>query len=128
MIKTYNPTTIVPPFSKYSQGAEGPVNARWLYVAGQVGVDPDGTILEGSAAQIERAWRNLFGVLEAAGMGIEHLVKVTTFITRPEDVALNRQIRDRMLNGHQPAVTMVTVAALSHPGWLVEVEGVAAKT
>ncbi|MFQ5995048.1 MAG: RidA family protein [Acidiferrobacterales bacterium] len=127
MIKTYNPTTIAPPFSKYSQGAEGPANARWLYIAGQVGVDPDGTILEGSAAQIERAWRNLFGVLEAAGMGIEHLVKVTTFITRPEDVALNREIRDRLLDGHQPAVTMVTVAALSHPDWLVEIEGVAAK-
>lgn len=127
MIRKYNPKDIVPPFSQYSQGAEAPAGARWLYIAGQVGVNPDGSIAGDSEAQIERAWLNLLVVLQSAGMGVEHLVKVTTFITRPEDVALNRKIRDRMLKGDGPAVTMVTVAALSHPQWVVEIEGVAAK-
>lgn len=127
MIKKHNPENIVGPFSRYSQGAEAPAGARWLFIAGQVGVNPDGTMAQGPEAQVERAWLNLLAVLESAGMDVGDLVKVNTYITRPEDVELNRRIRDKMLKNDGPAVTMVTVAALSHPEWLVEVEGVAAK-
>lgn len=127
MINKYNPESIVGPFSQYSQGAEVPAGARWLYIAGQVGANPDGSIAKGAEAQVERAWLNLIAVLESAGMGVEDLVKINTYITRPEDVELNRRIRDRMLKNDGPAVTMVTVSALSHPEWLVEIEGVAAK-
>ncbi|MFQ6023711.1 MAG: RidA family protein [Acidiferrobacterales bacterium] len=127
MIKKYNPESIVGPFSQYSQGAEAPAGTRWLYIAGQVGANPDGSIAKGAEAQVKRAWLNLIAVLESAGMGVEDLVKINTYITRPEDVELNRRIRDRMLKSDGPAVTMVTVAALSHPEWLVEIEGVAAK-
>jgi enamine deaminase RidA (YjgF/YER057c/UK114 family) len=127
MIKKFNPEKIVQPFSRYSQGAEAPAGARWLYIAGQVGVHPDGSIAQGAEAQIERAWLNLIAVLETAGMGVEDLVKVNTYITRPEHVDVNRRIRDRMLKDDGPPVTMVRVAGLSHPEWLVEVEGIAAK-
>jgi enamine deaminase RidA (YjgF/YER057c/UK114 family) len=66
-------------------------------------------------------------VLETAELGVEDLVKVNTYITRPEDVDVNHRIRDRMLKDDGPTVTMVTVAALVHPEWRVEVEGIAAK-
>ena len=123
---TYNPAAVPPPFSRYSQAVEAPAGARWLHVSGQVGVLPDGTMAEGAAAQMEAAWRNVLAVLEAAGMGPGDLVKVTAFLTRPEDTGLYRQVRDRLLEGAEPASTLIVVAALAHPDWMVEIEAVAA--
>jgi enamine deaminase RidA (YjgF/YER057c/UK114 family) len=65
----HNPSTVAPPFGAYSHAIEVPPGARWLYVSGQVGVQPDGTLGADAAAQIEWAFRNLVAVLEAAGMG-----------------------------------------------------------
>ena len=44
-----------------------------------------------------------------------------------EDVALYRDIRDRMLGGAEAASTLVVVAGLANPDWLVEIEAIAAK-
>ncbi len=127
MFENYSPDTAPPPFSTYSQGVEVPPGARWLYISGQVGVNPDGTLAGDSEAQIDRAWLNVLAILEAASMGAEDLVRVNTYITRPADVDLNRKIRDRFVKDAGPAATMVTVARLSHPDWVVEIEAVAAK-
>ena len=48
------------------------------------------------------------------------------FLTRSEDIGLYREVRDRMLAGATPASTLLVVAALADPGWLVEIEAVAA--
>lgn len=114
-------------FATYSQGVEVPPNARWLYVAGQVGVEPNGSIAKGSVAQVDQAWANVLGVLDSAGMGPEDLVRVNVYITNPEDVALNRGSWQKIARNGGPAITMVTVARLSHPEWVVEVEAIAAK-
>jgi 2-iminobutanoate/2-iminopropanoate deaminase len=53
-------------------------------------------------------------------------VKVTSFLVRPEDVKLFREVRDRMLSGAAPASTMLIVAGLAHADWLVEIEAIAA--
>ncbi len=63
-----NPDTVAPPASDYSHGVVVPAAARRLIVAGQVGLNPDGSLAEGLEAQMERCWLNLFAVLEAAGM------------------------------------------------------------
>ncbi len=126
MPKTHNPTTIAPPFSRYSHGIEVPPGARWLQVSGQVGVKPDGAMAQGAEGQIEAAWANVLAVLAAAGMGPGDLVKVTVFLTRAEDTPLYRQVRDRMLGGAQPASTLLIVKGLASPDFLVEIEAVAA--
>ena len=59
MLKVITPTTIAPPASNYSHAIEAPPNARWLYVSGQVGVRPDGTMAEGIDDQAHQAWANL---------------------------------------------------------------------
>ena len=122
-----NPKTVVAPFSRYSQAAEMPPNARWLYVSGQVGVGPDGRLADSPEGQIERAFRNVLAVVEDAGMGPRDIVKVTTFLTRPDDVQLYREVRDRVLQGATPTSTLLIVAGLARKEWLVEVEAVAAK-
>lgn len=126
MPKQYNPSTVAPPFSRYSHGVEAPGGARWLYISGQVGVTPDGKVADGAEAQIEQAWRNVLNVLEAAGMGPRDLVKVTTFLINRADLPTARTVRDRMLQGVAPASTLLFVAGLASPEWLVEIEAVAA--
>lgn len=126
MPTSHNPTDIAPAFSRYSLGVEVPSAARWLTISGQVGVAPDGTLANGAEAQMERSWRNVFAILESAAMTPQNLVKVTAYLTRPEDTALYRQVRDRMLEGAEPASTLVIVAGLADPAWLVEIEATAA--
>ncbi len=128
MLAKHNPNTIAAAFSSYSLGIEAPAQARWLHVSGQVGVAPDGALAEGPEAQMETAFRNLLAILNSAGMGPHDLVKVTVFLTRPEDVGRYREVRDRMLAGATPASTLLVVAALADPGWLVEIEAIAASS
>lgn len=99
---------------------------RWLHLSGQVGVAPDGTLAEGAEAQHAQVWRNVLALLEAAGMGPRNLVKITAYVTSAEQVATFRQVRDRLLGGAEPASTLLVVAALANPDWLVEIEAVAA--
>ena len=122
----HNPTTVAPPFSAYSHAVEVGSGARWLHVSGQVGVQPDGSVPAEPGAQMEQAWRNVLAVLNAAGMGPEDMVKVTAYLTRPEDTGLYREVRETLLDGAQPASTLIIVAGLAHPDWLVEIEAVAA--
>jgi enamine deaminase RidA (YjgF/YER057c/UK114 family) len=126
MLTRHNPATVAPPFSRYSHGVEAPDNARWLVISGQVGVTAEGKVLDGAKAQIEQAWRNLLNVLQAAGMGPHDLVKVTIFLVDRAHLQLLRNTRDAMLEGAAPASTLLFVAGLASPDWLVEIEGIAA--
>ena len=126
MLKRHNPATVAAPFSCYSHGVETPDKARWLVISGQVGVTPEGKVLNGAKEQIEQAWRNLLNVLRAAGMGPHDLVKVTIFLTDRAHLQILRDTRDAMLEGAAPASTLIYVAGLASPDWLVEIEGIAA--
>lgn len=126
MLIRHNPVSVAPPFSPYSHAVEVPPDARWLAISGQVGVRPDGTLDKEPQAQMEQTWRNLLAVLQAANMTAHDLVKVTAYLTRPDEVGLYREVRDTLLDGAQPASTLIIVAGLAHPDWLVEIEAVAA--
>ncbi len=125
-LKPLNPPGAPPPASPYSQAVEVTDAKRWLHISGQIGVTPAGETLAGAEAQHEQVWRNILAILAAAGMGPENLVKVTGFITSAEQVPTFRAVRDRLLGGARPASTLVVVAALAGPQWLVEIEAVAA--
>jgi enamine deaminase RidA (YjgF/YER057c/UK114 family) len=126
MARHHNPSTVAPPFSSYSHGVEAPASARWLHISGQIGVKPDGTLADGAEAQMEQAWRNIFAILEAAGMTRQDLVKTTVFLTVHADTALARRVRERMLAGATPASTLIYVAGLARPDFLIEIEAIAA--
>ncbi len=118
-----NPDTIAAPASNYSQGVVVPANAERLIIAGQIGANPDGSLAEGLEAQMERAWLNMFAILEDAGMTKQNLVKITVFMVGDGHTAAYREVRDRMLDGHAPAATYLVVAGLASPEMLFEVEG-----
>jgi enamine deaminase RidA (YjgF/YER057c/UK114 family) len=128
MPKTFNPPGVAPPASRYSHGAEVGSGARWLYISGQVGTAPDGTIRQGLKAQMEQVFANIGKALETAGMTKRDVVKLTVFVTQPgpEALAVYRTLRDQWLEGHAAAATYLVVAGLAHPDFLVEIEAVAA--
>lgn len=128
MLITRNPETTASPAALYSQSVEVPPNARWLVLAGQVGMAPDGTILETIEAQDEQIWKNTVLTLEDAGFGVEDIVKLTVFSTDPAALAVHLEHRARYLvEGHVPASTWLNVSSLARPQFLIEMETVAAK-
>jgi 2-iminobutanoate/2-iminopropanoate deaminase len=123
------PTNIAAPMpaAKYSHSVEVPTNARWLYVSGQLGARPDGSVPETFEEQIEWCWKNLVAVLEASDMAIADLVKVTTFLTDRSQREKNAEVRGRYLGETRPAQTLLFVSGLTLPPYLCEVEAIAAK-
>jgi enamine deaminase RidA (YjgF/YER057c/UK114 family) len=126
-LKTYNPSTVAAPLGAYSHAVEVPPNARWLYIAGQIGNAPDGSMAADVEGQAEQCWKNIEAILAAAGMGVENLVKCTHYLTHAEDAAMYSKVRTRHLGDARPASIFVVVTALARPGILLEVEAVAAK-
>jgi 2-iminobutanoate/2-iminopropanoate deaminase len=127
MLKVHNPKSSAAPNGPYSHGIEVPANARWLVLAGQIPVRPDGSIPATIEEQTEVVWQNILAVLADAGMGIADVVKITSYLTRHENYAKFTPIRTKYLAGHRPASTLVVISSLAKPEFLVEVEVIAAK-
>ncbi|MCK1618383.1 RidA family protein [Bradyrhizobium sp. 159] len=125
-VVTHDPATVHAPAGGYSMGLELRLHRRLLFISGQVPERSDGTVPDGFEAQCEQAWRNVREVLAAAGLGVEHLVKVTTFLTDRNQVLPNRIIRRAILGDHQPALTVVIVETVDSK-WLLEIEAIAAE-
>jgi enamine deaminase RidA (YjgF/YER057c/UK114 family) len=102
-------------------------NARWLFVSGTPGLRTDGSVPEGITAQAEQAWINLLAILEAGGMGVRDLVKVTHYLLRPEDIKPYVSVRSKYLGDARPASMLLVVPQLVRPEFLLEIEAYAAK-
>lgn len=126
-MKIHNPDSITVPLGAYSHGIEVGPKARWLHISGQVGVLPDGSAAEGAEAQLECAWENIRAILASAGMAIEDIVKVTTYIVGAEDFAVHPRVRARHLGAHRATATAVQVSGLARPDLLIEIDVVAAR-
>lgn len=128
-MKRHNPTPVLKSFEAiYAHAVETPASARTVYVSGQVGIDGENRLVDGGfEAQCRQAIANIETVLASAAMTLENIVKVTVFITRREDLPLLRDVREKYL-AVAPAVTVVIVAGLHDPDWLVEIEAIAAAT
>lgn len=127
MNKTYNPHGIAPTTGTYSHAIEVPPNSRLLYMCGEVPIRPDGTVPETFDEQAQVVWDNVKAVLEAAGMSLNDVVKMTGYIVRPTDRDAYRDGRNRNLGTARPASTLLVVARLGRPEWLIEIDAVAAK-
>ncbi len=108
----------------YPQAVEVTGATRWLYISGQVPTAPDGSRADDFTAQCEQVWDNLETQLRAAGMTVDNLVKVTTFLASRDHAVENREVRLRRLAGRQPALTVI-ITGIFDEGWLVEIEAVA---
>lgn len=101
---------------------------RLVYISGQVAWDADGNIVgQGDIrAQALQVFQNLRRVLQAAGGDLDHLLKITTYITNIDHFPAVVEARSSVFAGQLPASTLIVVQGLFHPDFLIEVEGVAA--
>jgi enamine deaminase RidA (YjgF/YER057c/UK114 family) len=109
----------------YPQAVEVTGATRGLFGSGQVPTAPDGSLATDFRSQCEQVWDNLETQLAAAGMTLDNLVKVTTFLADRDDAMENRAVRLARLGGRQPALTVI-VTGIFDAAWKVEVEAVAA--
>ena len=102
------------------------VNAPLFYVAGQLGLKPDGKIAGDFRAQAVQAFENLKAALAAVGASFDDVVKLNNYlIDIPTNISVYREVRDKYVNtGRPPASTTIGVPALARDGALFEVEAI----
>jgi enamine deaminase RidA (YjgF/YER057c/UK114 family) len=103
-------------------------SGRLVYISGQVAWDAAGhTVGEGDImAQARQVFGNLRQVLEAAGGGLDNLLKITTYVTDIDSYPAVIDVRSEFFPDGLPASTLIVVESLFDRDWLLEVEGIAA--
>ena len=124
-VSAVNPPSVPAAVGGYVNGLEVRDARRLLFISGQIPQDRGGQVPDGIQAQCRLVWANLTAVLHEAGMGVANLVKVTTFLSDRAHAAVNTAVRNDVLGGHRPALTVV-VAGIWDPAWLIEIEAIAA--
>ena len=127
MVAFVNPPTVHAPAGAYSHSAVVPAGTELVFLSGQVGVRPDGSLPESQAEQADQVFANIAALLASHGLDAGALVKLTMFLVAGRDIQAVRAARARFLGSHRPASTAVFVSQLADPAWHVEVEAVAAK-
>ena len=100
---------------------------RTLYTSGVVPIATDGTVPSALEDQAELVWVNISAILAEAEMMPTDIVSITTYVVVGEPLVPVMAARDRALNGHKAASTLLTVPALARPEWRVEVAIIAAR-
>ncbi len=118
-IETKNAPAAIGPY------AQAIVANGLIYTSGQIPVNPATGVIEAAdiTPQARQAIRNLAAVLEAAGSGLDKVVKTTCFLTDINDFALFNEIYAELFPG-KPARSCVEVSKLPK-GALVEIEAIA---
>jgi enamine deaminase RidA (YjgF/YER057c/UK114 family) len=99
-----------------------------VFVRGQVGQDLDTAVNVGigdAAAQAEQAMQNIAKLLGEAGAKLEHICKITIYLTDPRFRETVYRTIGSFLKGVYPVSTGIVVAGLGRPEWLVEVDVIA---
>jgi 2-iminobutanoate/2-iminopropanoate deaminase len=97
-----------------------------VFVAGQLGVSLETGELAGPgvAEQTEQVLRNMAAILEAAGSGLDRLVKTTVFLMDLADFGAMNEVYARHVGDRPPARSTVQISGLP-TGALVEIEAIA---
>ena len=120
-VETKNAPAAIGPYS------QAIVTDGLIYTSGQIPIDPASGAVEAATIeeQTEQAIKNLAAVLEAAGSGLEHVIKTTCFLTDIRNFAAFNEVYAGFFPG-RPARSCVEVSALPK-GALVEIEVIAEK-
>ena len=125
--RTIRPAGIAPPAARYAHAVATAGAAQWLHTSGVVPTRPDGSLPDDVAEQARTVWRNIAAMLVEADMAPSDIVSVTTYVVPGQNLAAVMAERDRFLDGHLAASTLVIVPELAQPAWKVEIAVVAAR-
>ena len=118
VIATKNAPAAIGPYSQAYQ------TGGLVFTSGQIPVDPaTGIAPEGIAAQAEQSCKNVAAILEAAGTGIDKVVKTTCFLADIADFAAFNAVYEKYFTS-KPARSCVAVRSIPK-GLLCEIEAIA---
>ena len=121
----HNPTEgIYPATPDYVHALEVRQPERWLYIAGTMGLESDGSAPGSLEQQLELIWRNIRTILAHADMTVDNIVRITSYLRDPSFAAANGAARERALGGRRVPTTAIVAQTLV-PEWLVEIEAIA---
>ena len=110
----------------FSQVVTTQGNGKTIYVGGQDALNGQGEIIGKSnlGEQTEQVMKNLQTALAACGANYEHLVKLTIYLVQGQDLQKGFQVSQKYLGSlkNLPAVSVLMVAGLAHPDFLVEID------
>ena len=128
MNRFQNPPTM-PPTRVYTHVVETAGPARTIYIAGQLGMTPDGKFAGAPGdfrAQAVQCFENLKLALAAAGARFEHVVKITNYFVDIAHLPIFIEVRDSFVDvKNPPASTAVQIVRLAREGALFEIEAIA---
>lgn len=116
---------INPTGTSYAQAHLVEAPTRWLFISGQIPVDAADQIPATFEDQCRLVWRNIETQLQAGGMSLRDLVKITVFLSDRKYRDANYRVRKAALGGHSPAMTII-IAGIYDAAWLLEIEAIAA--
>jgi enamine deaminase RidA (YjgF/YER057c/UK114 family) len=102
---------------------------KLIFVGGQNGVNVNGEIVSKEiAGQAGQAYRNVIAALDAAGATLQDVVKMTIYMVQGHSAqeAFGAVQRVHKIPAQPPVISVVIVAGLANPGFLIEIEAVAA--
>lgn len=111
----------------HSQGVAVSSPGTLVFVSGQVGVRPDGSVGEGAAEQSRIAFDNIARVLAEGGLSTADIASLRVHVTSHDDIEAFVQAAEAHLGSHRPASTLLVVEHLAAPALLVQIEAVAAR-
>lgn len=121
-----NPTEgVYPATGDYVHALEVQGAQRLLFVAGTMGLDAAGNPGRTLEAQLDLIWSNLRAILASAGMTVDNIVRLTSYLTDPSYAEANAAARVAALGGRAVPTTAIVVQTLTKD-WLVEIEVIAA--
>ena len=116
---------IYPATGDYVHAMEVRNPARFLHVAGTMGLDERGVAGRNLSEQLDLIWRNIRTILASADMTVDNIVRLTSYLRDPAYAEENAKARVKALNG-RVIPTIGIVAQTLSSDWLVEIEVVAA--
>jgi ribosomal-protein-alanine N-acetyltransferase len=122
-----NPHNVAQPLGAYSHSGWVKAGSDILYIAGQVGNRPDGSLCETFTEQAEQAFANIVRILEAHGLTTANLVKTNMYVVHGHPAMVVRDIRKKYFGDARPASTFVYVPQLVDAKYFIEIEAIAAR-
>lgn len=123
-----NPPAIPAPRG-YSHVVETKGPSRTIYLAGQLGMKPDGRFAGDRGdfrAQAIQCFENVKAALEAVGASFEHVVKLNNYLVDMAHLPVYFEVRDRYVDTkNPPASTTIQISKLARDDALYEVEAIA---
>lgn len=102
-------------------------DARLVFVGGQNAVDAKGQIVgEDLATQTAQALKNVASALEAAGARKSDVVRLSIYVVSGQNLQEAFAVSRQVWGQHPCALTVLVVAGLANPAFLIEIEAVAA--